>query len=260
MDVLTTALKWAVSFSLMFFTFMYLAGPLLVWRLQRSPASFHFSRIDDPDFLEKRTAEFQAMHAALQSLGFSYAGSSSMAMSHSQTFFSLYRDNNGMLASLVTAKGGSRELTYTEFTQHHADDSVTNVSNLAFIGVFPPSRHKRSFRFPHIHDLKELLEAARSITRHLPVESSPRPFPVGKEFPAIEKFLLREANELVEKGWYAAGVVEGYRRLTLKGACLMTWRLLWPARPLINHAEKKQARQALLRARQAESGNITSQN
>lgn len=250
-----SALSWALGLSLLFTVFMYAVGPLLVWRLQRSPAEFRFLRLKDNSLLALVSPACEAQDRELRAAGFTLAGSASMAMGSSQTYFSVYRAGDGLLASLVAMKGQARSLVYLEFTWLHADGAVTNVNNSAMASVFPTSALKRSYRYPDLATVPELLALARRIGRVVSADSPLQPFPAGQELDSIEHFLTRESEALVARGWYAPAVVDGYRRLTLRGAFLMTWRLLWPQRPLLQRAERRQA------ARMRETAcNVTSQN
>lgn len=210
--------------------FMYVAGPLIVWRLQRSPAEFKFLRLKDNSIVNMLSPLCEANDKALRKAGFHWVGSASMMMGNGQTYFSAYRSNEQILALLIAMKGGDRHLNYVEFIRQQSDQSVTIVSNSSMGSVFPDSARKRNLRYPDIQDVQALHVLARKIFAKLHPHSPAEPFVAGKELDAIEQFLVRESEALVERGWYRPAVVEGYRRLSLRGAFAMTWRLLWPMR------------------------------
>lgn len=255
MDVLISALFWALKLSLLFTVAMYAVGPLLVWRMQRSPAEVRFLRLKDNSLLKMVSPACEAQERELLAAGFTLADSASMALGSTQTYFSVYRDDDGLLASLVAMKGQTQSLFYLEFTWLHPDGAVTNVNNSGMASVFPTSALKRSYRYPDLATVPELLALARQIGRVVGKDFPIQPFPAGQELDSIEHFLTRESEALVARGWYAPAVVDGYRRLTLRGAFLMSWRLLWPQRQLLQRAERRQA--ALMRH---SAVNITSQN
>lgn len=241
MSTLMSVLYWVWGVLAFFIGFMYIVGPLLVWRLQRSPASFHFVRLKDNSLLHLISPQCEAWDKELKQNDFRYIGSASMAMGSSQTYFSLYRAADGLLAALVAMKSNSRSMFYAEFTWHHVNDAITNINNLAFSPVSPASSLKQSYPYPDVHALNDLLALARKIGVYKEKENPRQPFPEGKEFEAIERFLQRESESLVQRGWYSPLVIEDYRRLTLRGAFLMTWRLLWPTRSILQRKARKEA-------------------
>lgn len=241
METLTTGLYWLLWMPLVFLLFMYVAGPLIVWRLQRSPAEFKFLRLKDNSILNMISPLCEERDKALRKAGFHLAGSASMMMGNGQTYFSAYRSPEQIMALLIAMKGGDKHLTYVEFIRQQADQSVTIVSNSSMGSVFPDSARKRNLRFPEVEDIRELLALAQKIFTRLHADMPVQAFPAGKELEAIEQFLQRESEALVERGWYRPVVVDGYRRLSLQGAFAMTWRLLWPMRQLLQRRARKAA-------------------
>jgi hypothetical protein len=73
-------------------------------------------------------------------------------------------------------------------------------------------------------------------------------FTRGSEFEAVETYLNRELNELVKKGWVQSRTGAGGRHLTVKGALLMTWKLVWPIKQILNKSDIAFSERATLNA------------
>ena len=150
-------------------------------------------------------------------------------------YFSIYNNVDKKIAcSLITAHGGPVNTTHIEFTQMYKNGSVLNVSNASMINVYPKSDSRLSYRFPQINDFDQLLALAEQLIHSSKQTEEKITFTRGCEFQAIESCLNRELNELIEEGWVQSNVVTGNRRLSVKGALLMTWKMLWPVRQVLN--------------------------
>lgn len=242
MEILITIIKGLWGLLLLFAVMMYVVGPLVIWRLQRSPAKFEFLKLSDNSIVNMISPQCEQWDREIRQKRFRYVGSASMLMGNSQTYFSMYRHDD-MLAMIVAMKGGTRNMIYAEFSTLHEDDSVTNTNNSPMVSVFPTSASKRTYHYPDIQSVPDLMALAKRIIQHkgkaLPVKLVPE----GKEFEMLEWFLTRESEGLVARGWYRPDIVDGYRKLTLRGAFFMSWRLLFPLRQIQQQKARQEALQ-----------------
>lgn len=239
-------LFWLGVFAAVLLPAQFILAPLLVYRSQRLPARYCFEMIDPESFLSDRTPTFVELHRKLLEHQFEHIGSSSFMMSQVRMYFSIYNQSDLKLACVLsTAYSEPMNSTQIEFTQLYADGSVMNISNNPLFEIYPPHPRKLNFRFPDSNDFDQLLDAAQRLIasqkpgiQHIGLEP-------GHEIETIERYLNEELDALVQTGWVSSRVAQGQRRLTFKGATLMTWKLCWPIKGLLDRADAARARRAL---------------
>jgi hypothetical protein len=238
--------EWALSAFLIYFGFHAILGPLMVWRLQRLPESYSFRLLDSDTFLVERSAAYRSLHAEIQHKSFEYIGSSELLCGNASMFFGVYHHHgDNLVCSLVTVKSGLVHSTHIEFTKVYADGSVLDVSNAAILSVFPGSAMKLAFRFPWINDFDRLLETSRLLIDRYQNSATEASLAQGDEFAEIEGFMNRELAELIERGWVSPLVHSGEHRLTFKGAVLMTWKLIFPIKQILDFSEQQTSLRAI---------------
>ena len=104
--------------------------------------------------------------------------------------------------------------------------------------VFPPSPKKVTFPFPDIKSVSKLVSITERIIASYLSSKTPTTLPKGKELETIADYLNKEQDELIRKGYLQKDAKDGLRGMTLKGAYLLTWKLLWPVKQ-IRHAQKQ---------------------
>ena len=70
----------------------------------------------------------------------------------------------------------------------------------------------------------------------------------NNEFKEIEEYLNLELKDNIEKGYISSNMHNGIRRLTIKGAILMTWKMVWPIKQALNFKETLYSKRALKNA------------
>lgn len=246
MDLLITLFSWTLSLTVGVILALHILGPLLVWKQQGMTGRYALEKLPGAEFLAERNAEFQGWHADLLALGFDYLGSSALTLSHAKTFVSLYRHANGLAGTVATSANKLQEVSMLEFTQLYADGSVLSVSNIDQVAVYPRIAFKEAYRLPAMRDARLLLTVAlQQRERHH--NSARTVLTPGREFEEVGAYLNREQDELIQRGYLARELrPDGLRGLTLKGAFLFSWKLLWPTRPLLDAWQCRQASRMLL--------------
>ena len=226
---------------------MYLVAPLIVWRKQKLPDRYRLEPLEDAEkFFADRDAEYHDSHAEIQRLGFVYQDSGQFINGDTQTYFSVYRSMElGLLCSLVYIKGQPESVTYVEFTQLYDEDTVLNVMNSTVAEVYPKSDLKLTFRYPDIKSIETLLSVTKRLVACYNEDKSKFSYEGDDIFTILESFVNRELDDLIELGYVDSRVVDGYRSLTIKGAYLMSWKILWPVKQLRNSIEIRRAKDAL---------------
>ena len=238
--------EWALSAFLIYFGLHAILGPLMVWRLQRLPESYSFRLLDSDTFLVERSEAYRSLHAEIQHKRFEYVGSSELLCGNASMFFGVYHHyGDKLVCSLVTVKSGLVHSTHIEFTKVYADGSVLDVSNAAIPNVFPRSVMKLAFRFPWVNDFDRLLKISRFLIDRHKNCTTDTSLAQGDEFTEIEGYMNRELAELIERGWVSPLVHNGERRLTFKGAVLMTWKLIFPIKQILDFSEQQASQRAI---------------
>ncbi|MCD4774593.1 MAG: hypothetical protein K8S15_00915 [Candidatus Aegiribacteria sp.] len=237
---------WIIKFLVFVLGIQYLIGPIIVWCTQKLPEKYVFRLVDSKKFLSERTPTFIALHEEIQDKEFEYIDSSELNMSNTSVCFSIYNHfDKKIVCTLVTARSDSINTTYIEFTQLYKNGSVLNVSNSSIINIYPTSEMRLSFRFPQVNDFDKLLTYAEKLINSNKQNEQRITFEKGKEFETVESYLNIELNELIERGWVQSKVVTGNRRLTIKGALLMTWKSVWPVKQILNRSDIAYSKRAI---------------
>jgi hypothetical protein len=224
----------------------YVVGPILVFFLQKFPNKYHFKILDSKDFLSERSETFCLLHDEIQKHGFECIGSSELIHSNSSMYFSFYNNLDlKLVCTLSTAHSKPVNSTQIEFTQMYEDGLVLNVSNISLISVFPSNKRKLGYRFPEMNDIKQLLDTTKRLVDKNETIKKRVTFEPGAEISTIEAHLDEEVQTLIAKGWVSEKLVNDEHRLTIKGAALMTWKLCWPVKKVLERNEESIARNAL---------------
>jgi len=241
--------KWIIDVVIIYFCFQYTVGPILVWWSHKMPDKYKLNLLDTDNFLSKRSQIFLELHSQIQDNNFIYIGSSELIMGKSSLYFSLYNNDDKQLAcTLVTASASPIHTTHIEFTKTYEDGSVLDVSNALMSGVYPESKMKLQFRFPHINDFNKLLKVTEKLVSCYKNNAVQSTLSKNNEFSEVEGFLNMELIELIENGWVKQTNSDGFRRLTIKGALLMTWKMIWPIKQILNYKDVYTSKQALKNA------------
>lgn len=238
--------EWIIIGMAIFFGIQYLFAPIIVFWSQKLPENYSFNLLESEKFLSERTPVFIELHKEIQDSGFEYIGSSELIMSNASMYFSIYNNFSKKIAcTLVTAQSVPVKSTYIEFTQMYKNGSVLNVSNAPIINVYPKSEYRLSFRFPMVNDFGQLLELAEKLINSNKQSEEKITFIRGDEFKTVESYLNRELSELIERDWVQSIITAGHRRLTVKGALLMTWKMLWPIKQILNKIDISRSHRAI---------------
>ncbi|SDU24418.1 hypothetical protein [Halopseudomonas salegens] len=228
--------------------FMNIVGPFIVWKTQKIPTDVQFEPIDDGDFAEVCSGEFIFYDDAIRELGFSEVGASSMHDTHTDSYFRLYWHSGLKVAGMVVCIDALNQpvMTYCEFSQKYTDDSILDVSNSPRPEGYPDLPVKRSFRFPGVSDVNQLLSYHSQLRQRLKNNMQPVDYPVEQGFTEIERFFRRESDALLAKGLLHPEVgADGKRTLTLRGALTMTWRAVLPGRAIWGFITERRGRKIL---------------
>jgi hypothetical protein len=140
----------------------------------------------------------------------------------------------------ITAQERPLEMRYVEFMAQFAggDVRVVQTNNTSEVGSFPPLPQDLTFRFPHVADLDRLYRLHRALVRRHAGRQR-RGLRVVEDFGGDATAYFREVvfrkafQDQESTGYLRYNAVQDCWQPTLKGAYLMTWRELWPIKPMI---------------------------
>jgi hypothetical protein len=230
----------------------YWLGPVAVRftsRYARAPQFTPFrpgvDRAPEPARIHLGTVE-----NALRGLGFTVAGywRQTGFAPHLTAYLALLEHPHAgaaAMAAAVVAEGAgvSKQVTYTElWTRFDAERSLT-TNNSPQPHVFAPVPGRTIERLPGLWDVARLVRVHEALVRRMGAPEARPPFSERSPDEVLQAAMTREMMAQVAAGYmFVAG--DEYRP-TWKGAALMSWRLLWPAKAL-REAQIRRRAEALL--------------
>jgi len=146
---------------------------------------------------------------------------------------------------MYSAKTGAA-LPMVEFTAEFPDGRIFDVNNTVTIPIFAPGRGREVYRFPEVRDPLRLHKIFQVLLRRQYGSSTLRPRDIAND-PA--RFLAEvsdaEHRAQMEAGNYRLDERTRRWRPTLRGAFVMTWRMLPPFKQIIRAGVRSRARRAL---------------
>jgi hypothetical protein len=167
------------------------------------------------------------------------------------TYFALWMNESAGQWAMVTwmNPGGKK---YVEFLTVFGDASSVLTNNSGELSVFKHHPSKDTVTAPWIADPRELyrlhcyretLARPQDVTRYVPAEHEA----LGKTLDGV----ARELAQQEEFGYFERTVQPAIYRMTFPGAFLMTWKELFPAKPVRKWLAERRARSQELAARGA---------
>jgi len=239
----------------------YVAGPVMVHRTQRTSLEPTFQAFDPlgPDAPPELTQAYNAIQGELARLGFAVVQSySNRSVNNAVGYITLFQNRKtaevARLLVSVSVRGVVRNAAVLfKYNTDFGDDSLVLTYNGRSPWIYPrrpPPYH--AFNFPDVTDPGRLLELHRALVRRIGGGQIRRD-PLGADPDAY----LRRTEYLQPQAYHMAcgysyrDEAAGVQRPTWKGAILVTWKLLWPLKPLGLALRRNKARR-LLRELEAE--------
>jgi len=232
---------------LYFILIFYSITPLFVYAKQKFPKNYILHPLSREALLPMADEAFRQQDKEIGQNGFTLAVSAYFQLQQTKTLFLLYRHPHYPLSLMLVhiSNPNTATLSYLESTHIFEDHTFLNVNNSHLAGGFPKSHRKVSLYYPEITSVEELVTVSRKIADRYFYDKKPIALPKGEEMQMIERYMNEELQELVDKGYLKRGTNSDERGITLKGAYLFTWKLLWPFKQLIFHKTRQHAQQIL---------------
>jgi len=227
---------------------IYVISIQAVWRAVGEQAHPVYERYDPArhQFPRDVSAWLEANATALSREGFAVAGDLfRLGPLTTQRVLLIMNDateERGMVAAVVGSRGGGG--MFVEFTAERPDGRALWVSNAGGPRVFAPVPGWANERFPGVRDPARLLRVFRALLRqrwgaaaltHPEVQRDPAGY--------LSAATFRQMSRQVEAGYFRLDLETQTFKHTLKGAALMTCKLLPPFRQvLVARRERRAAR------------------
>lgn len=212
--------------------FQHLVSPLFVYRLHRGPDRYSFVPAECETYISESSPAFLQHHNELGLLGFSPVAASVLELSHSRTSFVLYKnDLDQCVAMIMNATNKLGETLVLDFTQRYEGGKHLSLTNSPVPSVYPGWNKKVMLRFPKVKKVTDLFHIFKNVRGKFNYEN-PIAFPSGRELQMVEEFLNEELQNLVDRGFMR--IEGGKQRPTLLASYLISWRLTWPWKPILN--------------------------
>jgi hypothetical protein len=222
--------------------------PLVVWGLVGEDESPHFDVYDPSQHVvphEVTTFLLQNV-AALTAEGFTHVADLYRQHGQLTTRIAFLQHAEGATATVaVVASQQGTANAMVEFTAELSGGRIFDVNNVSTAPIFAPRPLHEAYRFSQVRDPHRLYRIFRALLRRRFGSSTLQP----RDLSDPARFLAQSYN--IEHRWQ---VEAGYQRFdakarrfrpTLKGAFLMTWKLMPPIAQLRRGALRKRARALL---------------
>lgn len=148
------------------------------------------------------------------------------------------------VAKVLSVTAGTRESITLVLQTRFADGTEVVTANSRVIAGFPPLPEVTAAWLPELRDAEslykvhdQLREALGGAQKRVEIGDDPAAF--------LRDGSIRSLANWVVTGYYALDADRGVVRPTWKGAALITWRLLWPVKPLFRARRRRATRQLL---------------
>jgi hypothetical protein len=223
--------------------FPWILSPIKMKQIHWTTADPHYEPLDVPSeqIPQPVKESIGAISPQLESLGFTNRGHFRISGSvpNGGAHVTLFENRQSrqyakLFSTLITAGGVPTVKTtalafFTDF-----DDGLTLVTaNNRTRPLTPRIRaHDGSLAVPWISDPRKLNEIHNACISHFGNDASRVDVPIKDPTDFLRKSHLKETAKFAESGYYQLDEDARVYRLTWRGAILMTWKLLWPIKPI----------------------------
>lgn len=219
----------------LFAGFMYFVAPLFVLATQRQAANPQFqpygTTLQAPGF------KFLTDSAArIQNLGFDLVGYFGLIGQTTNVTvilaYLIHRQNgDGAIVVMVRSNAGA-STQMVEFATRFVDQGSLTTGNSKVPGVYSRPRHKPVYHFPWIHDPARLYQLHQHLIQRDKAGMQKDYVKPGAEVERLSDGMRREMAEQLNPGLLRLDQTGQWYRPTLKGAYLMSWKLLPPCKQI----------------------------
>jgi hypothetical protein len=238
---------WIIIIGLTVFsiTFRHILGPILIHAKTSQPVNRNFTELPVDYPLMHLPPTFPQKLYELEGLGFSLVGH--LVLGDDQASVKgvisiLVNRESKTMATIGSFFAKSRaphvSTHFVEFTTEFDDGSEINTLNSPNVSIFRPIPHKTIRRIPHLHSLSSLHQVHCYLVGQEAGRSALLP-PQGNEVHHLHASIGKDFGQQVELGYYFLDEAAQRYRLTWCAAITSAWRLLWPAKQIIQRRQEQ---------------------
>jgi hypothetical protein len=239
-DALHTILWCVLSLPVLFvgylFVALYIYAPLKIKGKEGKPLDITFDRIELPQLPPEVSAAFYSACRDLAAGGFTALGTlrRHVPATRQDSFVSIWinprANDSAQIIGVCTpsAAGRRRVVTLTVFHTEFSDETSIVTSNSPSPSCFPRDRQTSAVRCPGIYDCGQLYRFHQARVNR---DRRGRVANLRRVSDALERMRWEHAatyERLIEAGYYTLDATAQRYQPTLKGAYLMTYKLLPP--------------------------------
>ncbi|MCA9025166.1 MAG: hypothetical protein KDA86_08120 [Planctomycetaceae bacterium] len=269
-EFLDALIYWLVLAIVGIIAFFYLLAPLAIFgsmKLEANPRVIRFD-LGDYEWPEAAQRLFEQASSTLEKNGFVVTEGFFLpsVISNVKTAGVLLLNRQQRDAAMIVAMYGlpvsaeSLKTMFVEFSTSSLDGHVYDTNNSSQLSSFPRPSNKTTNQLPQITDTEILYRIHQAVMQHDGISTSSKSFRIDTEYNGDVITLLqdsmRDEFEKAEAAGYLKRADETYFAPTIKGAFLMVWKELWPARTIRQRSRDRRA-QALLNELQRQGLEIT---
>ncbi len=221
-------------------------GPIIIRFVLKQPAHPHFEECELGEFPSKTQGFFLKSVKALEQEGFEFI-TYCVWRAQSKIYLALLKNRETHdVASTVSPQDSN---FYVEFTTEFKKKGIIDTNNNPQVGVFPPVPDKRLYSFPSIRSVHQLYVLHQVLIQKHASHAEAIALSDEMEIKEVEKAIVKDLERQVETGYFYLDAAAAAYRPTLKGALIMTWKLVWPIGAIrkkwLTHREKAQIKALL---------------
>jgi hypothetical protein len=256
--IMLSPLVYILAVALIVLLVRYVGGPLLIHRtlkMAAEPRLIPFA-LDHPSLPPEVARDFDTVTEQLRPAGFEPVAGLALPgqVPNVRSILLLLANRparDAALASVMYADnptGPPRRVSYVEFVSAFRDGTVVLTNNAPQRGTFGPRPTHTVVRFPAVQEADALYRLHQALVERHPggIKRLRLDEEFGGDAQAWMAASMGEEMEAQHKtGYLYLSQQEQVYRPTLKGAFLMTWKLMWPATAIRRRRDERQAAQFL---------------
>lgn len=222
----------AAVLSLAVLALVYVLGPALFYLGYKRPLEPSFVPIED--FPPAFAKEMEGRVRALQVLGLSeQARLSFPSRAHNEpAYFSMLTDaetgDKALVVAIVPRGSLTPRAVYVELSRRLASGDLRTMNSLELHASHRDSSGSSTTWLPQVRDVAALVAMHRHICHKLAPSERGELYQAGEAGAFLEREMREENAILARDGVLCADEDAGVWRPTWRGACLLTWKNLWP--------------------------------
>jgi hypothetical protein len=239
-----------LAFAALFIILLYVAAPMAIKAKNWMSANPEFLSFDLSELPPEIAGAFQAAARQLAAMGFTAVGHVTRRdpQLNSQSHVSVWSHaQHRNICQVIAVRTRVIVSTLVTFRQEYRDDESIITSNTKSSGVFPKDPKQDTVTCSGVDDLVLLYRLHRARVVELSQQRTPQMPAGGQAHQYMAAEWKRTFTRLCNAGYYRL-TDDGQRYVkTVKGAYIMTWRMLWPLKQLRLWARDRRAERELRR-------------